>query len=269
MPPPKVAAKLPVKLLPATVAEPALAMPPPSSPARLSVKVVPLTPAVAPVPMSSPPPILVAELTARVLLIRLIVLPLKTAMPAPTAAELPVKLLAFTLTEPAGPLIRPPPTEPAELLTNVLPLTLAVPTLAGLRRSRGGVAGEGAADHRRRRRRWRGRRPELAELPVKVLSLTVTVPDWLTMPPPPSLAELPVKVLPLTVAVPPRVVEPPPLVAELPVKVLSLTVTVPPLSLTSPPPTRGGVAGEGAAGDRRGTARRVVDSAAAGARSCR
>ena len=66
---------------------------------------------------------------------------------------------------------------------------------------------------------------------MKVLPLTVTVP-LLSMPPPTTLAELLVKVLSLTVAVPKKFSMPPPaLLAELLVKVLPITVAVPPPSL--------------------------------------
>ena len=51
--------------------------------------------------------------------------------------------------------------------------------------------------------------------------------------PPPVVAELPLKVLPLTVRVP-LLSMAPPLIAELPVKVLSFTVSVP--LLLMPPP---------------------------------
>ena len=50
----------------------------------------------------------------------------------------------------------------------------------------------------------------LAELPEKVLLLTVNVPPLLSMPPPsPLLAELPEKILLLTVNVPPLSIPPP------------------------------------------------------------
>src|SRR5262249_27943558 len=78
-----------------------------------------------------------------------------------------------------------------------------------------------------------------------VLLLTVNVPPMpapllsgaLSMPPPLLLAELPVKVLPMTVAVPPTSLSrPPPLVAELPEKTTSLTVSAPKLSMPPPLP---------------------------------
>src|SRR5262245_41276367 len=84
--------------------------------------------------------------------------------------------------------------------------------------------------------------PEPAVLPVKVLPLTVAVPELSR--PPPTLAELPVKVLSITVASPRLKMPPPeppkrPAGAELPVKVLSITVIVPELSMPPPwPPPR-------------------------------
>ena len=90
-----------------------------------------------------------------------------------------------------------------------------------------GVAGEGAAADRQRPAVVDAAAVAVAELPERVLSLTVSVPS-LTMPPPPSArgvagegaaadrqrpfvvdaaavgsAELPERVLPLTVSVPP------------------------------------------------------------------
>ena len=153
-----------------------------------------------------------------------------------------MKVLSLTVAVPS--LSRPPP-KLAELPVKVLPLTVTVPKLSlrGRRRVDGGVAGEGAAAHRRRPEVLLSRPPPsmLAELPVKVLPLTVTVPKLSRPPPPPKpVTELPVKVLPLTVAVPKLARPPPPWgktpVAELPVKVLSRTVAVPPLSLARPPP---------------------------------
>ena len=79
------------------------------------------------------------------------------------------------------------------------------------------------------------------------------------------LAELLVKVLPLTVAVPLLSRPPPSTLAELLVKVLPLTVAVP-LVVEAAAEVAGGVAGEGAAADRRRTA--VVDAAAMSRRSC-
>ena len=73
----------------------------------------------------------------------------------------------------------------------------------------GGVAGEGAAAHRRRPEVVEAAAAEAAELPVKVLPLTVAVTAELTRPPPKRLAELPVKVLSITVAVP-KLPRPPP-----------------------------------------------------------
>ena len=70
----------------------------------------------------------------------------------------------------------------AELPVKVLPLTVTVPTKPCVGRGRrrlsgGGVAGEGAVAHRHRPEAvGEAAADELAELPVKVLSLTVTVP---------------------------------------------------------------------------------------------
>ena len=114
-------------------------------------------------------------------------------------AELLVKELRLTVAVPA--LTRPPPSVPAELLVKelpltvavrprrcrgrrlevaellvkVLPLTVAVPKLARPPPWCGGVAGEGAADHRRRPEVGEAAATE-AELLVKVLPLTVAVP---------------------------------------------------------------------------------------------
>ena len=93
----------------------------------------------------------------------------------------------------------------------VLPLTVAVPVVEDAAAAvAGGVAGEGAAAHRQRPEVGDAAAAVPAELPVKVLPLTVTVP-LLTMPPPSSpSAELLVKVLPITVAVPTLARPPPP-----------------------------------------------------------
>src|SRR6516165_7326524 len=82
--------------------------------------------------------------------------------------------------------------------------------------------------------------PVPAELPDRVLSLTVTVP-LLAMPPPLYMpAELPDRVLLLTVSLPSLKMAPPPEmgnpVAELPDRVLLLTVSVPPVYKYRPPP---------------------------------
>src|SRR5262249_50278994 len=106
---------------------------------------------------------------------------------------------------------------------------------------------------------------EPAELPVNVLSITVTVPAGpvalpllsgakklraqFHRPPPLSTAELLVNVLPVTAAVapaslarpPPSPWPPPPASAVLPANTLSRTVTVPPLWLASPPPMLAGL----------------------------
>ena len=66
-----------------------------------------------------------------------------------------------------------------------------------------------------------------------MLPLTVTAPPVSTRIPPPLLAELPTKVLPLTISVP-LLSMPPPLLAELPAKVHSFTVSLP--LLLMPPP---------------------------------
>ena len=135
---------------------------------------------------------------------------------------------------------------------------MPVPDAAALR---GGVAGHGAAADRRRGvvAVADAAAIETAELPVRVLPLTVSVP-WLKMPPPLFEAELPVRVLPLTLTVPvPKLPIPPPLdLAMLLDRVLPLTVSVP--SFWMPPPRRGGVAGQGAAADRQRAV--VVDAAA-------
>ena len=72
----------------------------------------------------------------------------------------------------------------------------------------GGVAGEGAAAHRRRPGVVEAAADRVAELLVKVLPLTVAVPRRCEAAAV-ELAELLVKVLPLTVAVP-TLTRPPP-----------------------------------------------------------
>ena len=59
----------------------------------------------------------------------------------------------------------------------------------------------------------------------------------LTMPPPSMLAELPVRVLLVMVTVPKFRMPPPRTLAELPERVLVVTVAVPPVLLTIPPPS--------------------------------
>ena len=110
----------------------------------------------------------------------------------------------------------------------VLPLTVAVPPFVDEAAAvGGGVAGEGAAAHRRRPDVDEAAAVGLAELLVKVLPLTVAVPPLSLSRPPPTLAELLVKELPLTVAVPKLSRPPPSALAELLVKELPLTVAVP------------------------------------------
>src|SRR6516164_8333051 len=74
--------------------------------------------------------------------------------------------------------------------------------------------------------------PSPAELPDRVLLLTVSVPPFAM--PPPSKAELPDRVLLLTVSVPPFAMPPPLSPAELPDRVLLLTVSVPKLRMAPP-----------------------------------
>src|SRR5216683_1503249 len=80
-----------------------------------------------------------------------------------------------------------------------------------------------------------------ALFPVRVQSLTVSVPPSFSMPPP-KVAELPDRVLPVTVSVPKLRIAPPPLtepaVAELPDRVLPVTVSVPLFSMPPPPSGR-------------------------------
>src|SRR5262249_17490231 len=124
--------------------------------------------------------------------------------------------LSNWVSSPIGSLLRPPLPEPALLPEKTLSLTVAVPKFSmpppGL------VAG----------------------LSAKVLSLTANVlrNTWppRTRPrlkmPPPSRAELPAKVLSLTVIVTPPLLMPPPWpTAELSVKVLSITTVGDPLWL--------------------------------------
>ena len=130
-------------------------------------------------------------------------------MPPPSSpAELLVKVLLITVAVP--PLLEMPPPAPpsmAPLLVKVLPLTVTVPKLKMPPPASGGVAGEGAAAHRQRPAKFvedaAAAESASAELLVKVLPLTVSVPPSLKMPPPASPAELLVKVLPITVSVPP------------------------------------------------------------------
>ena len=100
-------------------------------------------------------------------------------------AELLVKELPLTVAVPT--LSRPPPSVLAELLVKELPLTVAVPLLSLSRPPplAGGVAGEGAAAHRRRPEVVEAAAIVLAELLVKELPLTVAVPK-LSRPPPRS-----------------------------------------------------------------------------------
>src|SRR6516162_4830244 len=84
--------------------------------------------------------------------------------------------------------------------------------------------------------------PPTAELPDRVLLLTVSVPTLLKMPP--RSPELPARVLLLTVSVPPLTMPPPTpaptfglgTVAELPDRVLPVTVAVPALEKMHKPP---------------------------------
>ena len=68
--------------------------------------------------------------------------------PPPSVAELRVKVQPLTVAVPT--LSRPPPSARAELRVKVLQLTVAGPTLSMPPPKLGGVAGEGAAAHRRR-----------------------------------------------------------------------------------------------------------------------
>ena len=106
-----------------------------------------------------------------------------------------MKVLSLTVTVPPMSLLEAAAAVvPAELPVKVLPVTVAVPE--PLVRGRcelrspppacGGVAGEGAAAHRRRTASLSRPPPRAAELPVKVLSRTVTVPTGPLATPPPS-----------------------------------------------------------------------------------
>src|SRR5262249_44520004 len=107
-----------------------------------------------------------------------------------------------------------------------------------------GAAGGGSASHGQRSAVQHAAcaRPEGARWAPRGLPPPVNVPPRLAGPPPRAMttkevAELPEKVLPLTVAVaPPSLARPPPLVAELPENTLSLTVSAPKLSMPPPLP---------------------------------
>src|SRR5215468_6439065 len=106
--------KLPVKVLPLTVAVPLSQMPPPKPRAVLPVKVLPLTVNIPPMPapllsgaLSMPPPLLLAELPVKVLPMTVAVAPTSLSRPPPLAAELPEKTTSLTVSAPK--LSIPPP----------------------------------------------------------------------------------------------------------------------------------------------------------------
>src|SRR5262245_33765087 len=106
--------KLPVKVLPLTVAVPLSQMPPPKPVAVFSVKVLPLTVNVPPTPaplssgaLSMPPPLRTAELPVKVLRMTVAVPPTSLSRPPPLVAELPEKTTSLTVSAPK--LSIPPP----------------------------------------------------------------------------------------------------------------------------------------------------------------
>ena len=115
----------------------------------------------------------------------------------------------------------------------------------------GGVVADGAVGQRGRAV-WFITPPPLPPtvLPLTVQSVSVVVPPLLYRPPPLPPAELPLTVQLVSVVVPPLMNRPPPLPpAELPLTVQLVSVIVPPL-LYRPPPFVGGVAADGAVGQR-------------------
>ena len=131
----------------------------------LLVKVLPPTLAVAAVEEAAA--VGLAELLVKVLPPTLAVRRLLTR-PPPLSAELAVKVLPTTLAVPPS-RCRGRRRWLAELLVKVLPPTLAIPDLSRPPPiGAGGVAGEGAADHRRRPAGLVGEAAAvLAELPVR------------------------------------------------------------------------------------------------------
>src|SRR5262245_27302084 len=106
--------KLPVKLLPLTVAVPLSQMPSPKPRAVLPVKVLPLTVNIPPMPapllagaLSIPPPLPTAELPVKVLRMTVAVPPTSLSRPPPLVAELPEKTTSLTVSAPK--LSMPPP----------------------------------------------------------------------------------------------------------------------------------------------------------------
>src|SRR5262245_57619227 len=106
--------KLPVKVLPLTVAVPLSQMPPPKPRAVFPVKVLPLTVNVPPMPapllsgaLSMPPPLRTAELPVKVLPMTVAVPPTSLSRPPPLVAELPEKTTSLTVSAPK--LSIPPP----------------------------------------------------------------------------------------------------------------------------------------------------------------
>src|SRR5215468_2355684 len=106
--------KLPVKVLPLTVAVPLSQMPPPKPLAVLPVKVLPLTVNSPPMPtpllagaLSMPPPLAPAELPVKVLPMTVAVPPTSLSRPPPLTAELPEKTTSLTVSVPK--LSIPPP----------------------------------------------------------------------------------------------------------------------------------------------------------------
>ena len=142
-----------------------------------------------------------------------------------------MKVLLLTVAVPE--LSRPPPLPKEPLPVKVLPITVAVPPLRGRRRRCrwSGVAGEGAAAYCRcsALRVEDAAAEASAELLVKVLPLTVSVPPNSLARPPPKNAELLEKTLLMIVNVPELSMPPPWPLAALPPAIVmpeSLTVTL-------------------------------------------
>ena len=195
--------------------------------------------------------------------------------PAPPLAWLLMMLLEATL---SVPWLKMPPPATAEL-----PLTVQLVSVVVTERSvvqAAAVAGGGVAADRAVGQRWSCRTgcaeecpaavyppPLAAELPLTVQLVSVVVPADVSRPPP-----LPMAVLPLTVQlfsvvvpgewcrtqIPPMMLvgvrstsqPPPPWPAELPLTVQLVSVVVPRMLHRPPPPVGGGVAADGAVGQR-------------------